>query len=127
MAFGLGRPDTLGMDDYHSRKPSEIGTSESSIIPCMVFFSQIVRKVSVRIYSSNLPWQEKLHDAGEIQNELDVWVENLPLTIKPDTTIMETALQFTLREPKWCRRQRLITRLSKPSYSRVILRANVMS
>jgi hypothetical protein len=113
MAFSLGRPDTLGMDEYHNRKLPEIDTSEGAIIPCMIGFSQIVRQVSIRIYSSYSPWQEKIQNAVLIQKELDDWIDSLPPTIKPDTSIKGKVSQIVLREPNWCRRQRLITRLRK--------------
>jgi hypothetical protein len=113
MAFSLGRPDTLGLDEYHNCPRPNVDDSAYAIIPCMITFSQIIREVSIRIYSSNIPWQEKLLHAGRIQAELDSWVESLPPTIKPDITIEGRLSHLTLREPKWCRRQRLITRLRK--------------
>lgn len=114
MAFSLGRPDTLGMDEYHTRQLPEITESESAIIPYMIDFSQIARSVSTRIYSSRAPWQEKIHTALSIQKELDDWIDGLPTTIKPDTTIEGRFSQMVLREPNWSRRQRLIMRLRKP-------------
>jgi hypothetical protein len=113
LAFSLGRPDSLGVDDYHNRQLPEIHSSEFAIIHCMVPFSHILRKVSVQIYLSQAPWQEKIQQAGQIQDELDAWVESLPSTIKPDTTIEGCLSQLALREPKWSRRQRLILRLRK--------------
>jgi hypothetical protein len=111
IAFNLGRPDTLGMDEYHNRQTQAINESENAIIPCMIVFSQITRQVSIQIYFSRLPWKEKLQNADHIQRELDLWVETLPPAIKPDTTIEGRLSQLALREPKWCRRQRLTTRL----------------
>jgi hypothetical protein len=111
MAFALGRPDTLGMDEYHNCQRPNVDDSAFAIIPCMVTFSQVIREVSTRIYSSSLTWQEKLLNAARIQAELDAWVEGLPPTIKPDTTIQGRLSHLNLREPKWCRRQRLIARL----------------
>jgi hypothetical protein len=111
IAFNLGRPDTLGMDEYHNRQPQAIKESEHAIIPCMILFSKITRQVSTEIYFSRLPWKEKLQNADHIQRELNLWVETLPLAIKPDTTIEGRLSQLALREPKWCRRQRLTIRL----------------
>jgi len=101
------------MDEYHTRQLPNSNPPESAIIPCMVTFAQIIRQVSVRIYTSKIPWQEKLMHAGHIQSELDAWIEALPPIIRPDTTIAGCLSQLALREPKWSRRQRLIIRLRK--------------
>jgi hypothetical protein len=111
ISFNLGRADTLGMDEYHNRKIPVTTASEFTIIPCMITFSQIIRKVSIQIYSSRLPWQEKLQNASQIQEVLDAWIESLGPEIKPDTTIEGSLSHLALREPKWCRRQRLTIRL----------------
>ncbi|PYI20698.1 hypothetical protein BO99DRAFT_421393 [Aspergillus violaceofuscus CBS 115571] len=106
MSFSVGRPDTLGMDEYHNRALPERDESEYAIIPWMVDFAQIIRRVSVQIYHSRITLQEKLHLALQIETELDRWMARLPDRLKPD--MMERATGGALRDPKWARRQRLV-------------------
>ncbi|PYH41675.1 uncharacterized protein BP01DRAFT_418546 [Aspergillus saccharolyticus JOP 1030-1] len=106
MSFSVGRPDTLGMDEYHNRALPERDNSEYAIIPWMVDFAQIIRRVSVQIYHSRITLQEKLHLALQIETELDRWMARLPDRIKPD--MLERATGGALRDPKWARRQRLV-------------------
>ncbi|RAK71414.1 RmlC-like cupin [Aspergillus fijiensis CBS 313.89] len=106
MSFSVGRPDTLGMDEYHNRALPERDDSEYAIIPWMVDFAQIIRRVSVQIYHSRITLQEKLHLGLQIETELDRWMARLPDRLKPD--MMERATGGALRDPKWARRQRLV-------------------
>ncbi|KAI9037624.1 Zn(II)2Cys6 transcription factor [Aspergillus affinis] len=107
MSFSVGRPDTLGMDEYHNRPLPERDDSEYAIIPWMVEFAQIIRKVSVQIYHSRITLQEKLQIALQVESELDKWMAKLPDSIKPDI-MRQPATGSTLRDPKWARRQRLV-------------------
>lgn len=107
MSFSVGRPDTLGMDEYHNRPLPERDDSEYAIIPWMVEFAQIIRKVSVQIYHSRITLQEKLQIALQVESELDRWMAKLPDSIKPDI-MRQPASGSTLRDPKWARRQRLV-------------------
>ncbi|RAL02066.1 RmlC-like cupin [Aspergillus ibericus CBS 121593] len=106
MSFSVGRPDTLGMDEYHNRALPERDESEYAIIPWMVDFAYIIRKVSVQIYHSRITLQEKLHLALQIETELDRWMARLPDRIKPD--VLQRSTTGALRDPKWARRQRLV-------------------
>lgn len=116
MSFSVGRPDTLGMDEYHNRALPERDDSEYAVIPWMVDFAYIIRKVSVQIYHSRITLQEKLHLALQIENELDRWMARLPDRIKPD--IVQRATGGALRDPKWARRQRLVLGIRKPPLAR---------
>ncbi|BCR87969.1 uncharacterized protein ACHE_40533S [Aspergillus chevalieri] len=107
MSFSVGRPDTLGMDEYHNRSLPERDDSEYAIIPWMVDFAQIIRKVSVQIYHSRFTLQDKLQLALQIEQEMDRWVARLPPRIKPDLH-GQPATGGALRDPKWARRQRLV-------------------
>jgi hypothetical protein len=111
MSFSLGRPDTLGMDAYHNRRLPEIDDSEFAIIPLMVDFAQIIRRVSVIIYHTRSTWQEKMIQACQIERELETWVARLPERIKPFSP--RERVLWSLKEPKWCRRQRLVLNISK--------------
>lgn len=107
MSFSLGRPETLGLDEYHNRRLPEVDDAEYAIIPCMVDFGRIIRKVAVRIYHSPLSLQQKLSLALKIEKEMNEWVARLPTTIRPSPW-QEEAHLGGLKEPKWSRRQRLV-------------------
>jgi hypothetical protein len=114
MSFSLGRPDSLGMGEYHNRKLPAIRDSEYAIIPLMVNFAQIIRKLSVSIYHRKLTLQEKLRLSSQLEKELDNWIISLPDQIRPSTT--ETRQTGALKEPKWCRRQRLVLHIRKSKF-----------
>ncbi|GFF22927.1 quercetin 2,3-dioxygenase [Aspergillus udagawae] len=107
ISFSVGRPDTLGMDEYHNRALPDRDDSEYAIIPWMVDFAQIIRRVSVQIYNSRIALQEKLQAALHIEADLDKWMARLPDRIKPDV-LGHLPSTGALRDPKWARRQRLV-------------------
>ncbi|KAL2856290.1 RmlC-like cupin [Aspergillus pseudodeflectus] len=120
MSFSLGRPDTLGMDEYHNRPLPPRDNTQYAIIPWMVDFAQIIRKVSVQIYHRRMPLVEKLHVALAIEAELDGWMASLPGWIRPEFVdggtgesgeagaIDGAGGRNALRDPKWARRQRIV-------------------
>ncbi|KAF2668886.1 Zn(II)2Cys6 transcription factor [Microthyrium microscopicum] len=109
MSFSLGRPDTLGMDEYHNRRLPPIDDSEYAIIPLMVQFAHIIRKVTILIYHKKSKWQEKVNIACQIEQDMGQWVATLPEKIRPFP--LEKRFLGALKEPKWCRRQRLVLNL----------------
>ncbi|KAF4986357.1 hypothetical protein FGRMN_10884 [Fusarium graminum] len=100
MSFLLGRPDTLGQDEYHNRAMPPVDNSEYAIISAMVQFGRIMRKVSIGIYHSQLPTPETIGLACEIEREMDCWVDALP-----------QRRGTSLRDPDWRRKQRLVLEL----------------
>ncbi|KAL3476845.1 hypothetical protein BJX99DRAFT_270197 [Aspergillus californicus] len=108
MSFSLGRPDTLGMDEYHNRPLPPRDSSQYAIIPWMVDFARITRKVSVQIYHRRLTLSEKLSLALAIEAEMDAWIMQLPDHIRPDFVTGESVGRNALRDPKWARRQRVV-------------------
>ncbi|KAJ4129069.1 hypothetical protein NW768_007600 [Fusarium equiseti] len=100
MSFLLGRPDTLGQDEYHNRVMPPVDESEYAIISEMVQFGRIMRKVSIGIYHSQLPTPETIGLACDIEREMDSWVNSLP-----------QRRGASLREPDWRRKQRLVLEL----------------
>ncbi|KAL2807581.1 RmlC-like cupin [Aspergillus granulosus] len=119
MSFSLGRPDTLGMDEYHNRPLPPRDNTQYAIIPWMVDFAQIIRRVSVQIYHRRMPLFEKLHVALAIEAELDGWMARLPGWIRPDFVDSDPSGEGgsehqgdggrnALRDPKWARRQRVV-------------------
>ncbi|KAJ5155976.1 hypothetical protein N7492_008779, partial [Penicillium capsulatum] len=107
MSFSVGRPDTLGMDEYHNRAIPERDDSEFAIIAWMIDFAQIIRRVSIQIYHSRITLHEKLQLALQIEMEMDRWLARLPEKIKPDIGAYKLS-RSALRDPKWARRQRLV-------------------
>lgn len=120
MSLSVGRPDTLGMDKYHNRAIPERDDSEYAIIPWMVDFAQIIRRVSVQIYHSRITFHEKLQRALQIETEMDSWLEELPDRIKPDIWGRKTS-GSALCDPKWARRQRLVLGIRQSPSSGLIL------
>lgn len=114
LSFALGRPDTLGLDEYHDRPVPPVDDSELAIIPLMVDFARIVRRIAIGIYHSRVPWQQKMARAQSLEGELDGWIAGLPARIRPacETSSLSSSSSSglaALRQPKWCRRQKIIT------------------
>lgn len=112
LSFALGRPDTLGLDEYHDRPIPPVDDSEYAIIPLMVDSARIVRRIAIGIYHSRMSWQQKMTQAQSLEDELDGWVAGLPERIKPSFSTSSSPSSSrglaALRQPKWCRRQKII-------------------
>lgn len=108
MSFSLGRPDSVGMEDYHNRAMPPIDESEIAIIPCMIPFARITRQVSVATLSKK-SLRDKITTANDIENEMEMWLSKLPETIRPDVS-QKHGLKI-LKDPKWARRQRLVLQI----------------
>ena len=100
------------MDEYHNRAIPDRDDSEYAIIPWMIDFAQIIRRVSIQIYHSRITLQEKLQLALQIEMEIDRWLARLPEKIKPDIGAYQPS-RSALRDPKWARRQRLVLGIRK--------------
>lgn len=116
LSFALGRPDTLGLDEYHDRPLSPVDDSELAIIPLMVDFARIVRRIAIGIYHSRTSWQQKMARAQGLERELDGWIAGLPARIRPacsssSSSTFSSGGLAALRQPKWCRRQKIITEI----------------
>ena len=111
MCFSLGRPDSVGMEDYHNRRLPPVDDSEIAIIPCMISFARITRKVSVA-QLSRTSMREKIAVANELEKEMDMWLDTLPETIRPGITQRKNGIKI-LKDPKWARRQRLVLWIRK--------------
>ena len=113
MSFSLGRPDSVGLDEYHNRRHPPIVDSEISIIPCMIPFARITRRVSTHIYLSGTPIIDKIPHAYDIEADMDAWVNSLPEKIRPVGVTSQRSGMMMLQDPKWARRQRLVLHLRK--------------
>lgn len=112
LSFALGRPDTLGLDEYHDQPLPPVDDSEFAIIALMVDFARIVRRIAIGIYHSRMPWQQKMAHAWDLEGELDGWVADLPARIRPaclsSSSSSSSAGLAALRQPKWCRLQKIL-------------------
>jgi hypothetical protein len=112
MSFSIGRPDTLGMDEYHNRSLPDRDDSQFAIIPWMVDCARLIRRVSIEIYHLKVRLNEKVQSALDIESQLDLWLDGLPANIRPYLTDERVHLA-ALRDPKWARRQRLVLGIRK--------------
>lgn len=131
MSFSLGRPDTLGMDEYHNRsQPGREEVCDSTVIPIMVDCARIVRSVSIDIYHSGVSTHERLQRSLQIESRLDAWLEELPEILQPSFGRSRQQQQqglvpiSSLRDPKWSRRQRLVLEIRAFFYFILELLAN---
>jgi hypothetical protein len=107
MSLALGRPDTLGLDDYHNRRlPADI-KPETKILRVMIDMSRIMRTVALNSHRSNCTIQERLSMADQTDRELNEWVENLPENIRPALPGHPVQMKV-MKLPKWSRRQQLV-------------------
>lgn len=122
LSFSLGRPDTLGMDEYHNRcQPNRDEHSEYIIIPIMVDLAHIIRRVSVNTYHAHISLQQRMKHSQEIKQKLDNWLDALPKILQPDSRQSggkgdASPLMSVLGDPKWLTRQRLVLLISMCSF-----------
>lgn len=113
LSFALGRPDTLGIDDFHNRPMPAVDDSEIAIITSMVDLARIMRTISVSIYLPRLSLAAKLARASGIEASMDTWVDRLPKMIQPTLTPDVHNAGGSLRDPAWARLQRLVLQLRR--------------
>jgi hypothetical protein len=119
MSFSLGRPDSVGMENYHNRSMPPVDESEIDIIPCMIPFARITRQVSVATLSKK-SLREKIATANEIESEMERWLSTLPDTIRPDVSQVQGIK--ILKDPKWARRQRLVLQIRYHNVKMILYR-----
>lgn len=112
LSFALGRPDSLGMDDYHNRPLPPMDASDVDIIPGMIGLARIMRAISVKVYLHRLSLAQKLQGAMNIEMEMDAWVARLPEAIRPQFT-SDVGQHSRLGDPPWAYYQRLVLQISK--------------
>ncbi|KAJ5802099.1 uncharacterized protein N7503_004549 [Penicillium pulvis] len=123
IAFSLGRPDTLGPDQYHNRHyPIIVGDHLSAkapsglleqpdcaIIKYMVDLSRITKSICLDIYLSDSTLEESVMLGGQIEQDLECWVESLPSALRPlNQTGQRRPLKAAI-EPQYVKKQRLAT------------------
>ncbi|KAF2083759.1 hypothetical protein K490DRAFT_50891 [Saccharata proteae CBS 121410] len=124
-SFALGRPDSLGMDEYHNRPMQPITRSEIDILPCMISLSRLTRIICVKVYLNHSALQQKLSSAFQIETELNEWVSGLPDTIRPR---VGSAIEgdTLLNDPAWARVQRLVLQIRYHNIKMLLLRPFIL-
>ncbi|KIW42799.1 hypothetical protein, variant [Exophiala oligosperma] len=93
-SFALGRPDSLGPDEYHTQdlptKASDMTRSipdNLDIVPCMVELSRIMRKVALALYTVPCEMGEKFRRAQTLDATLCSWLEQIPSYLRIDQDV----------------------------------------
>lgn len=91
-SFALGRPDSLGPDEYHTQNLPVTPDSDEAkpspaicmlqIVPCMVELSRIMREVGLRLYTAPCPVEERLSRVETLETNLKRWQEGLPAYLR---------------------------------------------
>ncbi|OJD37401.1 c6 transcription factor [Diplodia corticola] len=121
LSFALGRPDSLGMDDYHNRPLPPIAGTDVDIIPGMIGLARIMRAISVKVYLHRLSLAQKLQGAMNIEMEMDAWVARLPEAIRPQFT-SDVGRHSRLGDPPWAYYQRLVLQIRYYNVKMLLLR-----
>ncbi|GME43723.1 putative C6 transcription protein [Neofusicoccum parvum] len=121
LSFALGRPDSLGMDDYHNRPLPPMDASDVDIIPGMIGLARIMRAISVKVYLHRLSLAQKLQGALNIEMEMDAWVARLPEAIRPQFT-SDVGRHSRLGDPPWAYYQRLVLQIRYYNVKMLLLR-----
>lgn len=115
----MGRPSSLGSDDYHNRDFPHTEVSElpqgnlallepphCAIIKSMVDFSRITRHVGVKVYLTQNTAARTVELASQIDGILGDWLANLPENIRLHTS--EQSMLSSSKEAIWMKRQKLV-------------------
>lgn len=81
---------------------------ECAIINVMVEFCAVAREVSLHIYMSTLPIQDKILRAIEIDRHLDSWADNLPSGLEFCRTSTVSKSLKSVKDPNYLKLQRLV-------------------
>lgn len=121
LSFALGRPDSLGPDQYHNRILPQKDKTETAIIPALVYLARIIRRVCTHIYLSEGPLDTKVNEALKIEEDMDVWVSQLPVWL---STIIDSSQMPNkiVKEPQWSKLQRLVLGIRYYNVKMILLR-----
>lgn len=123
----MGRPSSLGSDEYHNRDFPYIDVSElpnsnielldpphCAIIRYMVDFSRITRHVCVKVYLTQNSTARTMELAQQIDQILNEWLASLPETMRPQQTSNQSIVSSS-KEAIWMKRQKLVLNIRKGS------------
>lgn len=115
-SFALGRPDSLGHDQYHTQHlPTETladtvtGHHVLQIVPCMVHLSRIMRKAALDLYTQSFEMREKIYRAKCLEEELTQWLGQVPAHLHTDQVSSEVVK--VRRLPSYIKKQSVVLRL----------------
>lgn len=119
-SFALGRPDSLGPDQYHTQHLPTATSGEPNpsphvlqIVPCMVGMSRIMRKVALGLYTQPCEIDHKLHQAKALDDELEHWLEQLPSHLQPEHQSGSDLCLKPRRLASYIKKQSVVLRLRK--------------
>ena len=119
-SFALGRPDSLGPDQYHTQSLPTATISEQpsspnivQIVPCMVDLSKIMRKVALELYSQPCDLSQKLQRARVLDAELQHWLSNVPTHLRTDQDNDSRSPLKPRRRAGYAKKQSIVVRLRK--------------
>ncbi|EXJ56246.1 uncharacterized protein A1O5_12702 [Cladophialophora psammophila CBS 110553] len=106
-SFALGRPDGLGPDAFHTcwipgssnsaSQDAEIdGDASIQILPAMVAFSRVMRRVGSELYATQYPLPIRLQKVVDLARELEEWLAGLPPRYQETSDGVARALKSTL-------------------------------
>jgi hypothetical protein len=126
ISFSLGRPDSLGLDEYHPRAMPSMESSETAIIGAMVPFARLTRAVVESIYLTESSIQHKLSNTRHLEEEMELWLQNSRAQIRP--VFQDPGNQSRiLKYPKWSQRQKLVVKMRHLNVMMVLYRSFLIS
>ena len=115
-SFALGRPDSLGPDQYHTQflPTATPGTSYPpkalQIVPCMIGLSQLMRKVALELYTQPCDMEQKVQKAKSLSMELELWLEQIPSHLRYEQPGTDFGLK-SRRSASYIKKQSVVLRL----------------
>lgn len=116
----MGRPSSLGSDEYHNRdfpytEISELPNANvelldpphCTIIKSMVDFSRITRHVCIKVYLTQNSLARTVELAQQLDQVLNEWLASLPENTRPSHTINQSIVSSS-KEAIWMKRQKLV-------------------
>lgn len=119
----MGRPSSLGSDEYHNRDfpytdAAELPTTphraelldppHCAIIRSMVDFSRITRHVCIKVYLTQNSLTRTVELAQQLDQVLDEWLASLPETTRPAAQATNQSVLTSSKEAIWMKRQKLV-------------------
>lgn len=125
LSFAMGRPSSLGSDEYHNREfpctdVSELPNSNlellepphCAIIKCMVDFSRITRHVCIKLFLSQNPIARTVELVSQMEQIMEDWLAGLPENIRPRQAANQSILNSS-KEAIWMKRQKLVLNIRR--------------
>lgn len=102
-SFALGRPDSLGPDEYHNQTlpvmfDLDVGDVALEnyvlqVVPFMVELSRIMRNVGLRLYTDTCSVKERIARVQALDGDLKFWRQGLPAQFQPIRLPTERSLK----------------------------------